>query len=129
MLSDKLRAIRKEHKLTQQNIADVLGIDRTTYTVYELGTTTPSPSTLVKLSQIYNVTVGYLLDVEDNRPELIREPQAQSSESCVLGSDPLALLKKDEKELLMYFRVLPPETKNEVTKKLRDLAQGYKDKV
>lgn len=128
MLSDKLREIRKEHKLTQQNIADVLGIDRTTYTVYELGTTTPSPATLVKLSQIYNVTVGYLLDVEDNHPELIREPQ-ESKAASVLGSDPLALLKKDEKELLMYFRVLPPEKKTEVTQKLRDLAQNCKDKV
>lgn len=128
MLSDKLREIRKEHKLTQQNIADVLGIDRTTYTVYELGTTTPSPSTLVKLSQIYNVTVGYLLDVEDNRPELLRDLQEPKAAS-VLGSDPLAFLKKDEKELLMYFRVLPPEKKTEVTQKLRDLAQNCKAKV
>ncbi len=122
MISDRLRLIRKEHKLTQQNIADVLGIDRTTYTVYELGTTTPSPATLVKLSQIYNVTVGYLIGVEENRPELRKNPENTQS-VATLNSDPISLLKKDERELLLYFRVLSPEEKKKVTEELKKLAQ------
>ena len=93
MLGDRLRAIRKEHGLTQQNIADVLGVDRTTYTVYEGGSITPSPATLVKLSQIYNVTVGYLIGVEENHPELRKIPEEKQMEK-LLSSDPISLLKK-----------------------------------
>lgn len=122
MLGDRLRTIRKENNLTQKNIADVLGIDRTTYTVYEGGSITPSPATLVKLSKVYNVTVGYLIGVEDNHPELCREPEERKEEKA-LGSDPIALLKKDEKELLLYFRVLPPEEKLKFINEMKEMAQ------
>lgn len=122
MLGDRLRAIRKEHGLTQQNIADVLGVDRTTYTVYEGGSITPSPATLVKLSQIYNVTVGYLIGVEENHPELRKIPD-EKQEKKLLSSDPISLLKKEEKELLLYFRVLSDAEKHKIIDEMKDLAQ------
>lgn len=129
MLKERLRKIRLEHKLTQQNIADALGIDRTTYTVYETGVTTPSPATLVKLSQIYNVTVGYLMGVEENRPELKKSIAAEENEGSVLSSDPISLLRKNEKELLMYFRILPDSEKVQVTENLKKLAQETQNKL
>lgn len=122
MLGDRLRAIRKEHGLTQQNIADVLGVDRTTYTVYEGGSITPSPATLVKLSQIYNVTVGYLIGVEENHPELRKIPEEKQREK-LLSSDPISLLKKEEKELLLYFRVISDEEKRKIIDEMKTLAQ------
>ena len=122
MLGDRLRAIRKEHGLTQQNIADVLGVDRTTYTVYEGGSITPSPATLVKLSQIYNVTVGYLIGVEENHPELRKIPEEKQMEK-LLSSDPISLLKKEEKELLLYFRVISDEEKRKIIDEMKALAQ------
>ena len=122
MIGDRLRAIRKEYGLTQQNIADVLGVDRTTYTVYEGGSITPSPATLVKLSQIYNVTVGYLIGVEENHPELRKIPD-EKQEKKLLSSDPISLLKKEEKELLLYFRVLSDAEKHKIIDEMKDLAQ------
>ena len=122
MLGDRLRAIRKEHGLTQQNIADVLGVDRTTYTVYEGGSITPSPATLVKLSQIYNVTVGYLIGVEENHPELRKIPEEKQRKK-LLSSDPISLLKKEEKELLLYFRVISDEEKRKIIDEMKTLAQ------
>ncbi len=122
MLGDRLRAIRKEYGLTQQNIADVLGVDRTTYTVYEGGSITPSPATLVKLSQIYNVTVGYLIGVEENHPELRKIPEEKQREK-LLSSDPISLLKKEEKELLLYFRVLSDAEKHKIIDEMKALAQ------
>ena len=122
MLGDRLRAIRKEHGLTQQNIADVLGVDRTTYTVYEGGSITPSPATLVKLSQIYNVTVGYLIGVEENHPELRKIPD-EKQEKKLLSSDPISLLKKEEKELMLYFRVLSDAEKHKIIDEIKSLAQ------
>lgn len=86
MISKRLRQIRVEHKLTQQNIADVLGIDRTTYTFYETGVSKPSLVTLAKLADIYNVTVGYLLGVEENNPKLKRIPEDYGAD-CKLESN------------------------------------------
>ncbi len=128
MISDRLRQIRKEHKLTQQNIADVLGVDRTTYTVYELGTTAPSAATLVKLSQIYNVTVGYLIGVEEN--DTVQKAETNFDENGqALKGDPLALLKKDEKELILYFRILSSEEKKKITEEIKNLAKDDRDKL
>lgn len=120
MLSQHLREIRLEHNLTQKNIADVLGVDRTTYTYYENGVTSPSPDTLYKLSRIYNVTVGYLMGVEENVPT----DGTRGSVSLSAGVDPIASLGKDEKALLMCFRVLSPAEKKKAIEKLREMAKA-----
>ena len=56
----RIKIARKECKLTQQQVADVLGIDRSTYSYYELGTFNPSVEILVKLASIYNVELQWL---------------------------------------------------------------------
>ena len=122
MLAERLRQIRLEHNLTQQNIADVLGCDRTTYTLYETAATTPSPTTLYRLAQMYDVTVGYLMGVEEtNHPE--RKCRNGAMELSVSGVDPIASLSNDEKKLLMSYRILPPEEKKEILELLRKKAQ------
>ena len=39
---EKLRILREIYDVSQQEIADLLGIERSTYTYYELGKTEPS---------------------------------------------------------------------------------------
>ncbi len=51
-----LKALRVNRGLTQEAVADFLGISRPAYTYYELGTTSPSSSTLYRLSQFYGVS-------------------------------------------------------------------------
>lgn len=118
MLAERLRELRTMHHLTQKMVAEALGIDRTTYTFYETGTTKPSAATLFKLSQIYNVTVGYLMGVEENRPEL---KNVQQSTTLSSGDLVLQSLREDEKQLLMSFRILPEEKKKIALQMLRAL--------
>lgn len=108
MIEKRLRQLRNAQKLTQQNIADVLGVDRTTYTYYELGTTMPSAETLIRLASIYKVTVGYLLGVEDNNPELLRDNTDNFYETMVAESEPLnfAELTKKENAIVLFYRSL-----------------------
>ena len=40
-LAERLKEIRREHNFTQLDLAEVLGIDRTAYTYYEMGKTQP----------------------------------------------------------------------------------------
>lgn len=125
MISQRLRKIRVEHKMTQQNIADVLGIDRTTYTFYETGVTKPSLVTLAKLADIYNVTVGYLLGVEENRPELKKSPEDYGTDCRLESNDPISLLSRDEKQILMCYRVLNEQGKKEAVKTMKEFAKQY----
>ncbi|MCM3512032.1 MULTISPECIES: helix-turn-helix domain-containing protein [Carnobacterium] len=57
----KLRELRKEKKLTQEDMAGVLEIARTTYANYEQGTREPDNKTLNKLADYFQVSTDYLL--------------------------------------------------------------------
>lgn len=111
-VAESLRKIRKEHKLTQQDIANVLGIDRTTYTLYETGNTNPPLESLEKLSNIYNATIGYIIGKEeDNHRERIIRGTNMVGEGSV---DPVAYLPKDEQTLLIAYRILSDEDKEKL---------------
>ncbi|MFI3327480.1 MAG: helix-turn-helix transcriptional regulator [Clostridia bacterium] len=60
-LSQRLRKMREYKKLTQQNVADYLGISRPTYTYYETGKTEPNLQTVVKLAQLYGVSTDLII--------------------------------------------------------------------
>lgn len=60
-IKDILKSIRKDKKLTQQQVADKLGISRVAYTKYENGDNMPTTESILKLAEIYNVSTDYLL--------------------------------------------------------------------
>ena len=68
MFRKRLRQARIDAKLTQQRMADLLGISLNGYQKYEQGETQPPLDTLVKLSRILKVTTDYLL-CNDEPPE------------------------------------------------------------
>ena len=65
-LSAKLEALRKKKGLTQKDVADILKVNRTTYTKYETGVTEPNISALRKLAEIFEVDLNLLLADDDN---------------------------------------------------------------
>ena len=61
---EKLKARRKELKLTQKDIADKLGISYQAYSAWERGIKAPSREKVNLLEQILNVPKGYFTEVE-----------------------------------------------------------------
>lgn len=55
----KLRTLRKGRRLTQQDVADRLGLVRATVSNYEVGKRTPHLSLLKKFAEFYGVTLDY----------------------------------------------------------------------
>ena len=58
-----LKKLRLEEGLTQQQLADRLGVTKSVVSYYELQERCPSPETLVKLASIFHVSTDYLLGV------------------------------------------------------------------
>ena len=56
----RLRALREENKMSQQDVADFLGITRTAYNKYERGVVEPVRK-LNELAALFGVTADYLL--------------------------------------------------------------------
>ena len=68
-LSNILKRLRAKSKLTQQSVADRLSVNRQTYSNYETGIREPDINTLIKLAEVFNVSLDILVGryVEANR--------------------------------------------------------------
>lgn len=63
-LGERLKRLRKIHGFTQQQVADALNLDRSTYTYYEVGKTEPNHRTTIKLARIFEVSVQEIITGE-----------------------------------------------------------------
>ena len=58
--------MREDHDMKQVEIADYLGIAQTVYSRYERGFQTIPVEHLIKLAELYRVSVDYLLGRTEN---------------------------------------------------------------
>ena len=78
---DRLKALRKEKKLTQVKLGEMLNYGYTAIANYESGRNQPSISDLKKIASIFNVSMDYLLGVNDIRyPYVIDDETAAFNE-------------------------------------------------
>ena len=97
---DRLRRLRKANGYTQEGAATQLNVERSTYTKYETGDSMPHQETLLRLAELFHVSVDYLLG---NTASV--EPI-----SHVLQDDgTLAGLSAEDTSMLLTFRRLTPE--------------------
>lgn len=59
-MNDRILAVRKALKITQQTMADSLGLKPNTISAYEHGDITPSDRTIADIYRIYNVDEAWL---------------------------------------------------------------------
>ena len=64
---ERLKMLRKGQKLTQQELANRLGVAKSVVSYYESGDRFPSYDVLIKIARTFHVTTDYLLNIERNR--------------------------------------------------------------
>lgn len=70
---NRIKILREEIGYTQQGLADKLGGAKSTIAMYENETRKPSMEVLIKLSEIFNCSIDYLLGKSD-----IRNPKEET---------------------------------------------------
>ncbi len=65
MFFKRLYDLRVDNDLTQQQVADFLVCNRQVYARYERGIREIPVSMLIKLAKLYNVSVDYILGLEN----------------------------------------------------------------
>ena len=60
----RLRKLRKERNLTQEQLASLIGVKNSVISFYEVGERLPSPDVLRKLALALHVSTDYLLGIE-----------------------------------------------------------------
>ncbi len=61
MFNIRLREIRMKRGFTQQKSADALGLALRSYQCYETGSRSPSLDMLVKIGDVFDISIDYLL--------------------------------------------------------------------
>ena len=127
-LGKKLKYYRENCELSQQQVANTLNIDRSTYTYYETGKTTPSASTLLKLSKIFNVpcavfleSINQELNLNSKVADSIDEMFYDGEDDVITADDRIYGLSKEEKELVISYRVLDTVKKEKFDEFLRNI--------
>ncbi len=114
MISYWLKYYRHECGLTQQQVADRLKIERSTYTYYETGKTKPDINTLIKIAKVYDISYTLLLQgVEDELEEAVAEIHSGPADDDSMKYRTHATTKY-EVELLFVVRNLSPKQRKEV---------------
>lgn len=62
----RLRELRKQKKLTQKQLASLIGVKNSIISFYEVGDRIPSPEIIIKLATVLGVSADYLLGIEKN---------------------------------------------------------------
>ncbi len=61
----RLRDLREDADLTQDQLVKILGMHKTTYTNYEQGKREPPFELIIRLAQLYNVSIDYIAGLTD----------------------------------------------------------------
>ena len=119
LLKDKLRTLRTNINYTQKQVADYLNMTRQGYAHYEAGLRNPDYQTLLKLSKLYNINIGELINISTTPINTnafhettiynLKQSQLQSK-----VSNKLIQLSVDEKKLLQLYNRLSMSEKKEI---------------
>lgn len=90
-IANKIQSLRKEHNLTQENLADQLNVSRQALSKWELGISTPEADKIVQISEYFKVSTDYLLKdtLENDHPSIKRQ---FSSRSLIIISTAIVLI-------------------------------------
>ena len=67
--SERLKKLRKNAGLTQVDVAEKLGISQPAYGSWERGIKKPTQDNLVKIAQVLNVSVDYLVGNSEEKSD------------------------------------------------------------
>lgn len=65
-LGTRIKQLRNKMGLTQTNLGSMVNVTKVSICCYENGTRFPSLETLMDLAQVFNVSVDYLLGLDNN---------------------------------------------------------------
>lgn len=130
MLGENLKDLRIKKDLTQQQVADLLNINRVTYTQYELNKRDPDTNTLIRLADFFGVTTDDLLG-RDKPNETSEEKKPKDLEKFLdnqeIMFDGVPLTEDDKAKIRKSLEIIFWDAR-EKNKKARAEAKARREK-
>ena len=74
MLNEKIVELRRQADLSQEELADRMGVSRQSVSKWESGQSIPEVEKIIQLSELFHVSTDYLLK-EETLPVITESPQ------------------------------------------------------
>ena len=71
-IANRLVQLRKQHGLSQEELAEKLGISRQAISKWERAESSPDTDNLISIAKLYNVSLDELLKTDED-PETLRD--------------------------------------------------------
>lgn len=108
--AEKLYTLRKQHQLSQEELADRLGVSRQAISRWEQGTVLPDVPNLIQISRLFSVSTDYLLNddfasdkdipaVKDTEQQMQKENNRKTALIVLIGLHALTFFW----ELMGYY--------------------------
>lgn len=105
MFAENLKKFRNLAGLRQDDVAKIIGLDRSAYAYYESGKTEPSIENLKKIAKAFGVDINCLIGFE--MPEVAPEFNSESftySAAGIISEESLGKCNADERYLIACYR-------------------------
>ena len=125
-MGNRIRELRKRKGITMKQLGEVVDLAESTISQYETGKRQPDNETLLRLGEYFEVTVGYLLGVEEQIPAVLTEKdhrdiakdlealmaKLDSAEALEFDGDPMSDEARDSIKAAMRLGLEAAKLKN-----------------
>lgn len=124
-MKDRIKKLRKELDLTQQEFADKLGIKRNTVATYETGKSNPSDAAVLLICKTFNVNEEWLrIGTGEMSKKIPPDNEYMKAAMDICSSNDEAAMKA----VVSYWK-MGPEFKKIFWNKLLEVAEIYKKQI
>ena len=116
-----LQELRKDHKITQKDLADILGVTSKTISNYETGSQFPDLLIIIKLAEYFDVNMDYLGGRTRISSKWETIEKGLEVNNLNLNLDDLLTLNNEDKKLIISFikrlrkqKAYPQKNKNSI---------------
>lgn len=99
--SETLKCLRLSHKITQEELAKVLGVSPSTVGMYEAGKRQPNFEMEEKIADYFNVTLDTLRGIQEEK-----KVDAKDVVDRIIGGNFMKLNEPNQARLLSYYQAL-----------------------
>jgi len=125
-----LKTLRKENGLTQQQVADYLHLDRSSYAYYESGRTKINIDILIRLAQFFRISLAMLVGEELPAQQLENGTPEENLEAVLVNDSVsrFSQLSRDEQYLVILYRSGSPSQRLALLEKANEITEPEKKK-
>ena len=117
-----LKDLRLKHGLSQEDLGKIIGVGRTTISMYESGNIVPRQEGLLKIASYFDVSVDYLTGISSNKDSEKSSPYLLRLDKELKDLDEKLLNAADSSVSVIYQNhELQPNQLNIIEKQLSDL--------